>query len=103
MQFDFQRFLKYLLEGLAVSVAAFYIPKRRSDLQEVVLLGLVASVTFALLDLFAPSVGKASRFGAGLGVGLNLAGTNLPVSSMTGGEHEKENDTDTNTDADSTE
>ena len=66
--------VKYLLEGLAVAVAAFFIPNRKNDIVEILTIGLAASVTFALLDLFAPSVSSGARTGAGFGIGLNQVG-----------------------------
>jgi hypothetical protein len=35
----------------------------------VLTIALVAAATFALLDMFAPSIGQSARLGAGLGVG----------------------------------
>jgi ABC-type Co2+ transport system permease subunit len=68
------RALKYLLEGLAVAVAAIYIPKRALPRDEVATLALVAAAVFALLDVLAPSVGVTARQGAGFGLGANLVG-----------------------------
>jgi hypothetical protein len=68
------RALKYLLEGLAVAVAAIYIPKKALGLDEVATLGLTAAAVFALLDVLAPSVGVTARQGAGFGIGTNLIG-----------------------------
>ena len=68
------RALKYLLEGLAIAVAAIYIPKQRLPLGDVAALALVAAAVFALLDVLAPSVGVTARQGAGFGLGANLVG-----------------------------
>jgi ABC-type Co2+ transport system permease subunit len=68
------RALKYLLEGLAIAVAAIYIPKRALPLEEIASLALVAAAVFALLDVLAPSVGVTARQGAGFGLGANLVG-----------------------------
>ena len=68
------RALKYLLEGLAVAVAAIYIPKRSLPFDEIGALALVAAAVFALLDVLAPSVGVTARQGAGFGLGANLVG-----------------------------
>jgi hypothetical protein len=68
------RALKYLLEGLAVAVAAIYIPKKALGLNEVAALALTAAAVFALLDVLAPSVGVTARQGAGFGLGANLVG-----------------------------
>jgi hypothetical protein len=68
------RALKYLLEGLAVAVAAIYIPKKALAMDEVATLALTAAAVFALLDVLAPSVGVTARQGAGFGLGANLVG-----------------------------
>ena len=68
------RALKYLLEGLAVAVAAIYIPKKSLGLDEVGALALTAAAVFALLDVLAPSIGVTARQGAGFGLGANLVG-----------------------------
>lgn len=68
------RALKYLIEGLAVALAAYYIPKRRMKLDEIVTIAITAAAIFAVLDVLAPSVGKAARTGMGLGIGfMNVA------------------------------
>lgn len=68
------RALKYLLEGLAIAVAAIYIPKKSLPMEEIAALALVAAAVFALLDVLAPSVGITARQGAGFGLGANLVG-----------------------------
>ena len=76
--FDFQevikRAVKYLIEGGAVAVAAYYIPKKQMKIEEIVMIAITAAATFALLDLYAPSIGNAARQGTGFGIGANLAG-----------------------------
>ena len=66
--------LKYVLEGLAVAVAAYFIPQRKTNALEVLAIGLSAAATFMILDLFAPSIGAGARQGSGFGVGLNQVG-----------------------------
>lgn len=68
------RALKYLVEGLAVAVAAVFIPKKALPLEEIAALALVAAAVFALLDVLAPAVGVTARQGAGFGIGANLVG-----------------------------
>lgn len=65
---------KYFLEGLAVALAAFYIPKRSMSFSEVVMIAVTAGVTFLVLDLFAPTVGSGARLGAGIGIGFKQVG-----------------------------
>jgi len=54
------RLVKYLLEGLAVAIAAFVLPGK--------------TLKVAVLDIYAPSVGASARTGAGFGIGANLVG-----------------------------
>jgi len=69
-----QRVLKYALEGLAVAVAAYLLPGKTLRLSEIGQIGLVALATFAILDIYAPSVGASARTGAGFGIGAGLVG-----------------------------
>lgn len=71
---DLQSLVKYLVEGLAVAAAAFYIPRFKSDLKEIALIALTAAAVFAVLDQFAPSVAIGARQGAGFGIGYKLVG-----------------------------
>ena len=74
----FVRILKYLMEGLVVSTAAFMFPNKKMSLEEVIMIGFVAAATFSLLDLYSPSLGVSARSGAGLGIGANLVGFPSP-------------------------
>lgn len=69
-----RRAIKYLVEGLAVAAAAFYIPRKKMDLQEIVMIAVTAAASLAILDLLAPSVGEHARHGAGFGIGAGLVG-----------------------------
>ena len=68
------RLLKYALEGLAVAVAAYMLPGKVLKLSEIGMIALVALATFAILDIYAPSVGASARSGAGFGIGANMVG-----------------------------
>jgi ABC-type Co2+ transport system permease subunit len=72
--FTLQNLIKYALEGIAVSVAAFYLTSKKQSVQEVLILGLIAAITFLILDLFAPSVGAGARHGSGFGIGYGMVG-----------------------------
>jgi len=67
-----KRVIKYLVEGLMVAIAAFAIPKRSLNIEEIILLSLTAAATFSILDTYIPSMGVSARTGAGFGVGANL-------------------------------
>lgn len=74
--FDFSEFVKravkYIVEGIMVAIAAFVIPKRMLNIEEVVIIALAAAATFAVLDVFVPSMASSARGGAGFGIGANL-------------------------------
>ena len=67
-----KRIIKYLVEGLMVAIAAFAIPKRSLNIEEIVLIALTAAATFSILDTYIPSMGMNARSGAGFGIGANL-------------------------------
>ncbi len=73
------RAVKYAVEGLAVAIAAFFIPRLTGGgkglrMSEIGMIGLVAMATFAILDTYAPSVAGGARQGAGFGIGAKLVG-----------------------------
>jgi len=67
-----KRIIKYLVEGLMVAIAAYAIPKRSLNLEEIILIALTAAATFSILDTYIPSMGVTARSGAGFGIGANL-------------------------------
>ncbi len=69
-----KRAIKYLVEGLMVAIAAFAIPKRTLNLDEVAMIALTAAATFSILDTYIPSMAVNARSGAGFGIGANLIG-----------------------------
>jgi hypothetical protein len=76
-----KRVVKYILEGLVVAIASMVLPKHKVDIEAVIAIALVAASTFAILDLFSPEVGLATRAGAGLGIGANLVG-GIPITKF---------------------
>ena len=69
-----KRAIKYLIEGLVVALAAFAIPKKQLNVEEIVIIALTAAATFSILDVFIPSMCVNARGGAGFGIGANLVG-----------------------------
>ena len=67
-----KRVIKYLVEGLMVTIAAYAIPKRSLNIEEIILIALTAAATFSILDTYIPSMGVSARSGAGFGIGANL-------------------------------
>lgn len=76
LSFDFseliKRAIKYIIEGIMVAIAAYAIPKKSLNVEEIVVIGLMAAATFATLDVFLPSIASSTRSGAGFGIGANL-------------------------------
>jgi ABC-type Co2+ transport system permease subunit len=81
--FDFaeliKRAIKYIIEGIMVAIAAYAIPKKTLNVEEVVIIALTAAATFSVLDVFVPSMGQSARGGAGFGIGANLVGFPRPM------------------------
>ena len=69
-----RRLVKYVIEGLFVALAAYVIPRKVLKMEECMLIALTAAATFAILDMYAPSISNAARQGAGFGIGANMAG-----------------------------
>lgn len=67
-----KRAIKYIVEGVMVAIAAYSIPKKKLDLEEIIIIGLMAAATFSVLDVFVPSIASSARGGAGFGIGANL-------------------------------
>jgi hypothetical protein len=78
MIFDFSEFMrkviKYLILGMCVSVVSALLPKKSMNIEEIVVIGITASAIFAILDVFAPSIGVAARSGAGFSIGAGIVG-----------------------------
>jgi hypothetical protein len=73
------RIIKYILEGAMVAFAAYMIPMKKPSPEEILTIALVAASTFALLDMYAPSISSGVRLGAGVGIGAQLV--NWPAGS----------------------
>ena len=69
-----RRFFKYLVEGLMVAIAAYVFPRKKMNPDEILMIAIVASATFAILDMYAPEIGDTARKGAGFGIGASLVG-----------------------------
>ena len=57
-----------------VTVVFVELPNTKIEPYELLMISLIAAATFAILDLFAPSIGSSVRTGAGFGIGANLVG-----------------------------
>jgi ABC-type Co2+ transport system permease subunit len=76
-----KRAIKYIVEGIMVAIAAYAIPKKSLNVEEVIVIALTAAATFSVLDVFVPSMAGSARSGAGTGIGLGVIG-GLPLRPM---------------------
>lgn len=69
-----KRAIRYIIEGFAVALAAFYIPRKKMDMREITTIAITAAATFAILDVLAPTFGDYVRQGMGIGIGFGQVG-----------------------------
>ena len=69
-----KRSIKYLLEGIAVALVAYYFTRNKLNFKEIIIIGITAAFAFAILDTFSPTVSLGTRFGAGFGIGQAIFG-----------------------------
>ena len=67
-----KKLLKYIIEGLVVAIAGYYIPAKKPEISELIIIALVAASTFAILEVYMPDAYMASRLGFGFQTGRNL-------------------------------
>jgi len=51
-----QKIVKYILMGLIIVLAIKYIPDNKIKNNEIIMIGAISSITFAILDMISPSV-----------------------------------------------
>ena len=68
------RLIKYAIEGLAVGIVAWILPKSQLPFDHILFIALSAAAVFSILDFLAPAVSASTRQGVGLGAGLKLIG-----------------------------
>jgi hypothetical protein len=51
-----EKLLKYVLMGIIVMLVVKYLPSYILKIDEIVMIGLIASITFAILDMLSPSI-----------------------------------------------
>ena len=70
--------MKYVIEGLAIAIVAFYVPLlyktslRKPTFTEIFSISITAALTMFILDYFTDSIGMGARLGVGFGIGKNL-------------------------------
>tara|TARA_B100000161_G_C33331743_1_gene316111 strand:- start:105 stop:317 length:213 start_codon:yes stop_codon:yes gene_type:complete len=51
-----RRIIKYILMGFIILVAVRYIPNQPIETNEIVMIALTSSISFAMLDMVSPSI-----------------------------------------------
>ena len=51
-----ERIIKYLLFGLVISICVRYLPEKTIYNNEIIMIGAISSITFAIIDMIAPSI-----------------------------------------------
>lgn len=67
-----RRAIKYLIEGSVIALVAFFLPKKTLNVEEIIIIALVASSTLAILDIFLPQMYADAKQGAAWGIGFKL-------------------------------
>ena len=94
--FDVKNLFKYVLEGLAVGIVAKMTLGDRITQEEILMLGLVAAATFAVLDALAPMIGLGARLGTGIAIGGKLLPEGYTDASQYGGYGHEEGEEEEN-------
>lgn len=53
---DIKKLLKYLVYGLIIASAIVFIPVNKVRTKDTILISMIGSISFALLDMYSPSV-----------------------------------------------
>jgi len=69
----------YLIEALAIAVAAYYIPRRVMSIVDILKIAVTGAVVHLLLDLYSPLTASGLRFGTGMGIGKNMVNNPVPL------------------------
>ncbi len=73
--------IKYLIEGLAVGAAAYFIGMKKLKVNDAVFIGITAAVVLIILDTFSVQIGDSTRLGAGVALGAKIVG-GIPMVAL---------------------
>jgi hypothetical protein len=51
-----QKLIKYILMGLIVILCLKYIPETILNLNEILIIGIISSIAYAILDMISPTI-----------------------------------------------
>ena len=58
-----KRGIKYIIQAIIIGLACYTIPQQKLKLTEIISISLIASISFAILDITNPSISKSVRDG----------------------------------------
>lgn len=73
------RILKYLVQGIGVSVATHYISNKKINISEIIGIGITAASIFSILDLVSPAISAGIQLPTGIDIGQNLGSVQQPI------------------------
>lgn len=64
--------LKYFIQWAVMFLAAKYIPSKELTFKEVTMVAIIGAVTFAILDMYSPSISDACRGTTEMTLGMKV-------------------------------
>ena len=55
------KILKYLLEGIAVGLATYFVSAGKLTMTEIIIIAIIASAVFGILDMYSPQLPAADN------------------------------------------
>lgn len=52
----YQKVIKYVVIGLIIMLATKYIPDVQLENKEIIMIGFITSITYAILDMISPTI-----------------------------------------------
>jgi positive regulator of sigma E activity len=53
--------LKYILQLIVIFMAAKFVPSKELDFKDVTIIAIIGAVSFAIIDMYSPSVSKRGQ------------------------------------------
>ncbi len=69
-----KKILRYVLEGLVIAVCSKLIPGNKFEVKHIMMMTMLITVIFMLLDVFSSDTLTSVRWGVGIGLGYGIVG-----------------------------
>ena len=77
----FYLLVKYLIEGIAVGAAAYFVGRSKLKMDEIAAIAITAAIVLIILDTFSVQIGDSTRLGAGVALGAKIVG-GIPMIAL---------------------